>query len=148
MVEVVSPFSAESVQSGRLYLWAKTIERIQESPLGYGLGSTFDNRANQSSTIIPPHNNFLRVAVELGIPGLALFLMTYLQILRHIMHYLKIVDPDFSLLLRAILGIILAMLVCGIFNNPLQTTVAFYFWFLIGLIPVLGNKFLRSPYLS
>jgi O-antigen ligase len=141
LVEAASPFSAESVESGRFQHWETSFQLIRANPGGYGLGSTLANRSTQGEVIAAPHNYYLRMAVEVGIPGLVVVLLVYAQILRQIIGHIQKVPPEAGILLRAILGVVLAFLACALFNNPLQTAVGFYFWFLIGLIPlVIGSS--------
>ena len=70
----------------RVDIWKNSIERIVDRPLGIGLGmykySSFQYRFPIESNIVrygkraeSAHNEFLQMAVELGVAGLAIFLV-------------------------------------------------------------------------
>ena len=73
----------EGGHRGRLQLWANTLDMVRDHPLlGVGIGNwqflypRYDRGQIISSGAAPrrPHNDFLWIASELGLPGLAVYL--------------------------------------------------------------------------
>jgi O-antigen ligase len=87
-----------------------------------------------------PHNYFLRMTLELGAVGIALLITLLARTTTLIMHRLPTVPREQGLLLRALLGIVVAIIACGIFNNPLLDAVGYYFWFMVGWVPALSMR--------
>ena len=83
-VQHVDPTNIESSSMGmRMVLWKHTIELIQDRPLlGFGTGSfeeaysqkIKDNPDWEKNIMHDPHNQFLKIWVEMGIFGLMIFL--------------------------------------------------------------------------
>jgi exopolysaccharide production protein ExoQ len=80
-------FGKDLTLTGRTILWEAVWEMIQKNPwLGYGFGG-FWNEGGPSDYIwlatgwkmTHPHNGFLELWLDLGIVGLALFLMSFLR---------------------------------------------------------------------
>jgi O-antigen ligase len=94
-----------------------------------------------------PHNEYLHVAVLLGIPGLLLFLAIFYQLIKLLfgIH----MDAESSVL-RSRLGLYIGAIVIGLLFNSLfsDTFVQDYFWmltfFLAGLVAGLPRDFGRS----
>ena len=69
---MLNPFTDESVQL-RYETWRKTVATVPDHPLGTGLGSVGAASAPTQRKIKTTDNSFIKVLVEQGIPGLALF---------------------------------------------------------------------------
>jgi O-antigen ligase len=66
--------NADFVSSGRLGLWEESIKSFLKHPiLGVGAGSS--DIVMQSFNLNTPHNEFIRVLIEIGIIGLIMFLI-------------------------------------------------------------------------
>nr|WP_279239895.1 O-antigen ligase family protein [Scytonema sp. UIC 10036] len=87
-IELITGLGKDPTLTGRTPLWAIAISRLMERPFfGYGRGaywapgSNFAVEAGKSiSGWIPPHahNGFLDIALDLGLVGLSLFLISFL----------------------------------------------------------------------
>ncbi|MCU0552368.1 MAG: O-antigen ligase family protein [Leptolyngbya sp. Prado105] len=74
--------------SGRTYIWAVSLDRIMDRPLfGYGRSAFWSSESpypkaisyylSQSFTAPHAHNGFIEIALDVGLVGLALFLVCY-----------------------------------------------------------------------
>lgn len=68
--------------TGRREIWTRGLEATRRRPLGYGLNTFSMVDLKFGGHFMAPHNSFLEIMVELGVPGLALFIGTYLLALR------------------------------------------------------------------
>ncbi len=143
LIEVATPFSATAVRAGRFHHWEHTLQLITQNPLGYGLGSALQNRATEMTGIEGPHNYFLRMTLELGVVGITLIVVLFARIIRLAMRQMLRMPQDMKLLLRALLGIMVAIIACCMFNNPLLDAVGYCFWFFVGLLPALSMSQIR-----
>jgi O-antigen ligase len=69
----VNPTADASVRL-RFDNWEHLLGTVDEHPLGRGLGAVGAASSDQRATIVTSDNSFLKVLIEQGIPGLALFL--------------------------------------------------------------------------
>ena len=77
---------ADATASWREHLWQQSLDRIKVSPLyGVGLGRYFDlTDPSGESVTTSPHNLYISIAYEFGIPGLVLYLAFLLFLLLHL----------------------------------------------------------------
>jgi O-antigen ligase len=69
---VLNPFGDESVRL-RLETWEKELGSVPDHPLGHGVGTVGAASAPTQRQLRTTDNSFVKVLVEQGIPGLALF---------------------------------------------------------------------------
>lgn len=143
-----------STSSGiRLHFWYRAAQLIVQRPLtGWGAGSwsTEYNRLqfeqNPKHQPIPangnPHQEYLLWGVQLGIPGILIFISLLLCVLRDT---LKMETPY----ARATQSTVLAMAVACLFNASLyDAQIGDFFCVLIGLLLALGLSRNAAPTLS
>lgn len=143
--------------SGRIGLWKRTIEMIKEKPfLGFGVGnftSSYGIRlsSNKFKNMPSPedwapsawataHNSFLLVAVELGIPGLIIFLSilgSCLRSFRKIRRYALQQGNDLIFFSAGMLSLsFLSFIICAFFISSAYSN---YLFFLVGMAVMLGG---------
>ena len=71
---IVDPLGDESMQI-RFDTWERHLERVPDHPLGRGLGTVGDASGDTREELVTTDNGYLKVLVEQGVPGLALFLV-------------------------------------------------------------------------
>jgi len=128
--------------SGRIHIWAQTIDLIKKKPvLGYGLdtiGYHFPHYnlkgATISSTIVDkPHSMYLALAFGSGLPALLAFLVLVIIYLKESLFlYLKNINTRQRIMLLCILGGCLAYLFQSLFNDSIIGT-APIFWIIFGI---------------
>ncbi|QTA83688.1 O-antigen ligase-related domain-containing protein [Desulfonema limicola] len=122
---------------GRLVWWKNGLEMIKQRPFtGFGLGnfkvfypafhqkSAADKNFSEDLQLRYAHNDYIQAAGELGIPGLALFLM--LCIMPFIMSFkilLSRPDSEKRFIVIALMGGISAFLVHAFFSFPMECAV-------------------------
>jgi O-antigen ligase len=99
MLRIQTIFDANSTGSGRTYIWKRALQMANANPLtGVGLGaftSAYGQRLSQGNfekvednkynvAWKASHNTYLKILVELGYPGLLLYLLLVRQVLRNI----------------------------------------------------------------
>lgn len=126
---VASTFQ-QGADKNRFTMWRNTLEMVAESPLqGVGLGNwqfvypDFDRGEVTWKGATPrrPHNDYLWIVAETGLPGLLIFGWCLVVFCRLSARALKNTsDPDDLLLVLAALASLLAVAVHGIFSFPLE----------------------------
>jgi O-antigen ligase len=96
VTELGSDYNANISEGGRLAIWTRNLPLILDRPWGFGAGAfeVVDGRF-AGGRYRAPHNTFLQVLMELGIPGFLLFIATIVSAFR----YLRIppeIDADLS----------------------------------------------------
>ncbi|MDB5964910.1 MAG: O-antigen polymerase [Polaromonas sp.] len=151
-IAAFSPAKGENVVSGtssgiRLHFWHRAIQSIAQSPvIGSGVGSwtTEFNRLEIQRSPTPqklvgfsnPHQEYLQWGVQLGIPGIALFL----GLMAAMVYDTRGMD---TMAQRAALSAITALAVACLFNSSLYDgLIGDFFCVAIGLLLALG---LRHP---
>jgi hypothetical protein len=141
--QLANPFSADTVKGREEVNWANALEYIKENPLiglGLGAGSSLGMREDlrKVATLVAPHNMYLLIAMDMGVVGLLIFIILVVNIFIFIGRTEQYVSNTMSAgLLRGMQGGIMAVLASGMTNIPLQYHVGIFFWFFIGLIPLL-----------
>ena len=124
---------------GRRLWWNATVEMVRDHPLaGVGTGRfreaypPYQARAiaalpDPATFVVPftsvesPHNDYLQVAAELGLPGLALLLVSLGWIARDAARSIRRVEGCERAWRAGGLGGLAALLVAGLFGFPLHT---------------------------
>jgi O-antigen ligase len=131
----------------RLTLWPEIVERVSERPLtGYGFGRGLLRRPLQTefhdldAMLWHAHNMFLEQLVQLGVPGLALFLLLLAALLREGWRAAREAS-DF----RAACGIALIAVVAGMLIRNMTDTLfvrqnALLFWGVAGTLLAWGAR--------
>jgi O-antigen ligase len=144
-MQAYSSSQAPVTSSGlRLNFWSKSIQLIAQRPLaGSGVGSWLPeftrlerekNPASQASGHGNPHQEYLLWGVELGIPGLLIFLGLLVSVWRD---SLKMETPY----ARATQSTLLALAVACLFNSSLYDAyIGSFFCVLTGLLLALGRS--------
>jgi putative inorganic carbon (HCO3(-)) transporter len=80
-----SDYNLNIAEGGRLAIWARNLPYVLHRPWGYGAGTfeTVDGLFG-GGRYQAPHNTYLQVLVELGVPGFALFIAVILYSLRYL----------------------------------------------------------------
>lgn len=134
----------DSMGSGRILLWKMAVQGIIDHPLtGYGPSNYLHGTVNEQKENVKKyydshhkienkaHNEYLELAVTLGIPALIMYLIALFLILN--VHLRNIFKNKFSLIVILSIG---GYLVQAIFSISV-ISVAPIFWFILGIC---GNK--------
>jgi O-antigen ligase len=149
--------------AGRLAVWATALNMIIHNPVfgvGFGADAFLLHKPEYITGVGPltaqyavylsvPHNEYLHVAVQLGIPGLVLFLAILYQLIKLLfgIH----MDTE-SPALRSRLGLYIGAIVIGLLFNSMfsDTFLQDYFWmltfFLAGLVAGMPRDFGRCQH--
>jgi O-antigen ligase len=135
----LSHFAQEPHWQMRVDNWQTDIlPSIILNPLGYGTGSAADNLnyAFAGRYTFTSHSTYLKIALELGVLGLLLFLAISWKIIRIGLSTLsKIQDNFLKGTMISILSFFVAFLIAGIvgpFTDTYPTNL--YMWFLVGVL--------------
>lgn len=126
--------SDDSSLEFRLRLWSEMRRRFADRPvLGHGLGAFPVVRERQIIGFFQgteAHNDYLRLAIETGMLGLAAYAWLLLALLRRLFPaYRAVRGTKLALVALGHLGFFLAFLVMSFFDNLLQgTAVMWTFW--------------------
>jgi len=115
-----SEFGSHNTLQGRLHYHEKLLDLVKENPIvGYGLGT-----AGYSTKITyPPHNDYLRIALESGIPG-AIFYIIFLvkELFEHIQ---RVRTTMFGLIHYSSLILIIYFIILSFFQNIIYNVTVF-----------------------
>jgi len=137
---------------GRLLAWSNTLYVIQDFPLtGVGIGTfnavfrdfyALNIFTSQAGFIYQPHNNFLSVAVELGIPALMLYVSIFCIAMITAFHLFK---KGTSIIKTLALGLSCGFLAHQVFGITdafsLGTKMGVIMWIYLGLLAALYVHF-------
>ena len=129
-------------------IWPPLTGGVRAALVGRGL-ATSPWHINQvlPKVTSPPHDDYLKVAIEMGALGLLTYGAWLLATLRHAWRAYRRAELR-SVAWRglALLAIVVAGMVMSISDNYLSyTAVQWYFWALVALVPVDGRWPARSP---
>ncbi|MCD6238909.1 MAG: O-antigen ligase family protein [Thermotogae bacterium] len=124
---------------GRLILWVEGIELVKRSPLvGVGLGETKDaieTLLHQPLKVQTMHNSYFRMAVELGIPGLVVYLWFLVAILREgLLKMRRVGYQSNERYLNFAMGLFIGNLIYQLFEAPMFGGFSFQSFFLLCII--------------
>ena len=102
------------------------LSRIAANPMGYGLGTAgyaaLPRRGIESPVVFPDHiaadNNYLSMALQVGIPGLMFFVLSQITALKRIVpHWKRTTDVREKMTLGTVVGWIVSVAVGTLFLN-------------------------------
>jgi O-antigen ligase len=132
----------------RLALWPQVIERVIERPLtGYGFGRGIlrgplqDQLGAVDSQLWHAHNLFLDTLLQIGAPGLALFVLLLGAVVREGWRLARDADASAAACGIALLGVVAGTLVRNATDTLLVRQNALLFWGLAGVLLALGARF-------
>ncbi len=151
LAAVTSIFS-EHGDRGRLSIWGHTLDMVWDRPFGgVGLGNwqfiypvyARGDQVNVSAAPSRPHNDFLWIASEVGIPGWLVYMLILTFVARMGWNLLKVSAFPTRTAVLGICSLVLAHLGSSMFNYPRErVSPSLCFWFAIGAIAVLhGDRF-------
>jgi hypothetical protein len=119
--------------------WGTAITQIMQRPFfGYGTGTGTFTRMT-SEYFYPTHNDFLTIAMELGLFGFFFFIFLIFKIYEKIRFVSKLNDCQKNIA-GGIGAALAAQLACSMFNiSLLSGESSRLVWFLVGILPVLIN---------
>lgn len=147
----------EATLQGRILLLRIAATMFVKHPvLGVGYSNfaqTLENYVNWESDPVPCHNLYFQLLSETGILGFGFFLLPTLLLLRGCLRRYRLTEnenPKLKIVLIGCCGAILAVLVHGMFDVPVQvyTSPPFneLYWLIIGLALVLSGKQAASAF--
>jgi O-antigen ligase len=134
-------------ETGRLTIWKAGLEMIAERPLtGIGIAcfNYAEGRINHSKLQQSPHNSFIQVTAELGLPGGFLFLAIIfcsVRMARRVRRALQAIDSQSIWFASAVEVGFLGFLVSGFFLSHAYSAI---FCFLAGIGAVLHARYCSS----
>lgn len=140
VARVIDRHSDESSLEWRFKLWSEMRYKADERPLfGHGLGVfpiLREQRVRGYFEGTEAHNDYLRLAVETGMLGLAAYLVLILALLRAaIRRIMWATSQSAKLKAVALLGFLLAFIVMSLFDNLLQATAVMWaFWSFVAVV--------------
>ena len=141
--ETVTHFEEDASAMGRVHAWTVTARANQDRPLlGVGAGAfrrAWSNYTPEAGRTYAAHNVFLQVLAELGVLGMALFLVFVGGTTGGV--YRAGADPQHGWLARAIFASIAGYLVCSLFAGFLASP---HLYVLLGLAAC-AHRIARSP---
>jgi len=134
-IEEVTDSSVER----RLLIWKGAMAMIKGQPLfgfGYGIFPYIIGYYVPQVPNADPHNTYLMIAAEMGIPGLIIFLAILFMLIKNSWWLLRhIKDRYFKAFALGMLGCLFGLIVANIFGSRLNSEeVSSYFWILSGLL--------------
>jgi O-antigen ligase len=136
ILDLINPPSKNYISSWefRLEIWGALIKNafIHKPFLGYGLGQSTFAAEKYSQFSNYPHNDYLRVLIEIGLAGLISFLLFLAHNLWSL--YKKIRIGIYSELNTILLGLFVALLVSSFAGNLIYAiTVVSYFFIMLAV---------------
>jgi O-antigen ligase len=128
----------------RLTIWGGAVEMLRDNPLfgvGYERFPQEIGRYRPAVATMDPHNNFLKIGTEMGVPALAAFVLVLAVCLWKAWGLSRRVEDP---LLRAILvgycGSVIAVLIANMFGSRLDSTeITTQFWAMTGGVVVIDR---------
>jgi len=116
---VISPQSSDYSSWTRALLWKRSLELIIQHPIlgvGPGLGPTKINLAFHRGLLLDPHNAYLSIFLETGLPGLFFFLWIVIACWLVVFKTSRdsSLTPELRQIAIAILGVLTAALIIGV----------------------------------
>jgi O-antigen ligase len=115
-----SEFGSHNTFQGRLQYHEKLLDLVKENPVvGYGLGTA----GYTSKITYPPHNDYLRIALESGVPGMLLYIVFLLKELFD--HIQRVRTTMFGLVHFSSLILIVYFIILSFFQNIIYNVTVF-----------------------
>jgi len=127
----------------RIMVWTINFKEFLKNPItGYGIGSAEIIAQKRLGDMVAPHNDYLRLMIELGLAGLIIFLTIIFSLIRFFLcKYKTNFKEKEKILALGMLVLILDSSVISILCNLHHYDYVYiYFWFLI----VIGYNFLKE----
>lgn len=129
----------------RLIIWSAAADMIKEHPLfgvGYGRFDEEVGRYRPSVAGKDAHNNFLKIAAEMGIPALAAFVILLLVCLwRAWRLHGAVSDPLLKVILLGYCGSVVGVMVANIFGSRLDSAeITIQFWAMTGGVLIIERE--------
>lgn len=140
---------AVSTTMFRLYTWKSTLKIIRDNPvMGAGPGNfrvEYPSRKNKrifmfeehhNAETIHAHNEFLEIALDVGIIGLTAYLMIFISLIIMFLRFIKqIRGPNLMFLVTGLFVAVLSSLVNNFFSvNMRYISTGITFWLVIGFL--------------
>lgn len=131
--------------SSRFIIWQKDLTILDDY---FWIGSGVDTHGivypatpdeleeyfnNRTIMVDKAHNEYLQIAVTIGVPALLIYLMLLIKIIRQARKSLRLANSHQQMLLYVLFAVIAGYLVQAIFNISV-VSVAPFFWMLLGLL--------------
>lgn len=138
-------------QDARLALWPEIIERVEQRPgMGYGFGRGLlrDSLREELGTVDAylwhAHNILLEALLQLGVPGLLLFLLLLAAIVREAWRLARDADAARAACGIAVLAVVTGMLVRNMTDTLLVRQNALLYWGIVGALLGLAERWRAS----
>jgi len=129
----------------RLTIWGGGLDMMEDHPL-FGVGherfpSVIGNY-RPSVANMDPHNQFLKIGTEMGVPALSLFALLLVVCFRKAWRlHSKTYDPMLKAVLLGYCGAVVGLVVANMFGSRLDSTeISTQFWAMTGGIVVLERR--------
>ena len=126
----------------RITIWHGGADMMKEHPLfgvGYGHFPREIGGYRPSVANMDPHNNFLKIGTEMGIPALAVFVLLLLMCFyKGWRLYGRVEDPLVKAILLGYCGSVVGLIVANLFGSRLDSAeISTQFWAMTGAVVVL-----------
>ncbi len=118
---------------GRVEYWKAIIPLILENPIiGYGIGTSEVVTAKLLKNAIPPHNDYLRLALDIGVPGAMIYMLFLFFELRR--NFKKALSKDLWQINYPMFILVIYFIVISTTQNIVYTAINFpMFMAMVGL---------------
>ena len=135
----------------RLRFWQNSVEMVKENPLGvgagnwkvwfpkYGIDAMDATVTDGETTVAEPHNDYLWILTESGIPGFALQLLLFAAVLIHLLRNIKVHENDDKLFYIMLLMGMVAFLTFSFFDFPMERPELQMMFFLVCAFALSGS---------
>lgn len=132
----------------RLVIWEGGLQMVREHPyfgVGYGRFPREIGRYKPEVAGMDPHNNFLKIASEMGIPALVSFaFLMAMCFWRGYRLYGKVEDPLVKAMLLGYIGSVVGLIVANLFGSRLDSDeITTQFWAMTGGV-IIVERFCRA----
>lgn len=140
LASILSGSRQDTLTAGRVWLWSHLVPEFWKSPLwGSGVGSTAWSDLVKSGAVFynHPHNLYLRILLDVGIVGMALFVVFFVFLFRRLRQTARdsATPPLFAALARGTLVSLTGVMVAGLANGQyIADAETSILWLAIGLL--------------
>lgn len=156
LLDALSFANSPEADRGRWAMWRHTLEIIRDHPLlGIGPGNwryvypPYDGGDMIRADSAPerPHNDYLEIASETGVPSLIIYIWFLIAVARVLLRILKTpADPEHTFFALALAASMLAMLGHSLVSFPHERIpTSFLFWFSLGILAQLDPQRRSRP---
>lgn len=140
LAELHNPLEARTIKYRKASIWVSVRERIKHNMLGLGLGTgtVTTQTMREHALIVDPESWYLKIFMETGFIGFFIFMLLTVKVMKEFILYLrKSENLMYRGLVKGLLGGTVAIISAGFANIPLEYHLGIFFWFLVGLVPLL-----------